>query len=49
MNFDDFIKFLGFCTGAINKMTNSRYWSLWFLAFLVVLSFFINSIKWIWL
>lgn len=46
MSYDDFIKFLTFCLGAINKMSNLRYWSLWFLAFLLALSVFINVIKW---
>lgn len=43
MGYDDFIKFLTFCLGAINKMKNSRYWSLWFLALITVILIFAPS------
>lgn len=43
MGYDDFIKFLTFYLGAINKMKSSRYWSLWALLLIAIILIFAPS------
>lgn len=48
MAFDDekYIKSLSGLTEGVNKMQNSRYWSLWTIGLLFALAAFISAIKW---
>ncbi|WFF38038.1 hypothetical protein LU290_07165 [Moraxella nasibovis] len=50
MNIDDYTKIFAFLLDKVDKMKNSRYWSLWFFGlFTVTLIFapnFIHAIKW---
>lgn len=46
MNFDDFIKFLGFCLRIFNDMKATRFWAIWLIPFLVALGYFVSVIKW---